>query len=274
MLTFLLGYSFSALFEESVYKLFKNECSYRSLTTSARYLTYPEASVGWLYQEYIKLKYDLTGAKKFTLEHEFRYIILTQIILIWKYFCTYMHILSILEFGTFLVLFGVYFSIIIKLYSPKLKVIERITADNYLKWFSLGLRWIKVKLVKIRYLPLNEKIFRSVLLFLFKYLFLKTYFWLDFFVFFRFFFIITFFFIIMLSIFLLYYLIYIYLLYNFSKNLALIIKLVSKKLLICFLLALAIIGLIVVDFDVPIIDNENFFKEVFFKVIFFLVQVS
>lgn len=274
MWTLLLGYLFSVNFEESFYKLFKNECYYRNITTSARYLTYPEAIAGWLYQEYVKPKYNLTGAKKFISEHDFRYNILTQIIFILKYFFTNIHILSILEFGTFLILFCVYLLIFIKHYSLKFKVVKRISSNNYLKWIHIGIRWAKVKLVQIIYLPLNDKIVFSVLFFLFKYVFFKTYLWLDFFVFFRLFFTITILFIIVFSIFLPNYLIYNYLLYNFSKNLALIIKLVVKKLFICFLLALAIIGLIVIDIDISIIDNENFFKEAFFKTLFFLVYIS
>lgn len=274
MWTLLLGYLFSVSFEESYYKLFKNECSYRSLVTSARYLTYLEAIAGWFYQEHVKPKYNLTGAKKFILEHEFRYNILTQIVFILKYFFTYMHVLSILEFGTFLILFGVYFSIFIKHYSPKFKVIERVSTNNFLKWIYIGIRWTKVELVRIRYLSLNEKIFLSVLFFSFKYILFNTYFWLDFFVFFRLFFIITFLYISLFFIFLPNYLIYNYLIYNFSKNLAFIIKLFVKKLLIYFLLALVIIGLIVVDINVPIIENENFFKEAFLKILFFLVHIS
>lgn len=274
MWTLLLGYSFSVIFEESFYQLFKNDCSYRNIITGDRYLTYPEASVGWFYQEHVKPKYDLTGAKKFILEHEFRYIILTQVLFVFKYFCTYMHILSILEFGTFLLLFGVYFSILIKHYSPKFKVVERISSTNYLKWIFRGVRWTRAKLVKMIYLPLNEKIFFSVSFFLFKYVLLKTYLWLDFFVFFRLFFIIIVLYITVFSIFLPNYLIYSYLLYNFSKNLALIIKLVTKKLLTCSLLALVILVLIVVDIEVPIIENANFFKEAFFKILFFLVYIS
>ena len=274
MWTLILGYSFSVIFEESFYKLFKNECSYRSIITGTRYLTYPEAVVGWFYQEHIKPKYDLTGAKKFSLEHEFRYEILTQILFVWKYFCTYIQVLSILEFGTFLLLFSLYFSIMIKNYSPKFKVFEQISSNNYLKWILLGIRWVKFELVKTRYLSLNEKIFLSVLFFLFKSVFFKTYFWLDFFIFFRFFFIITFLFVAVFSIFLPNYLIYHYLIYNFSKNLALIIKLVAKKLFVCFLLALVIIGLVVVDIDVPVVENDNFFKEAFFKILFFFVHIS
>ena len=98
MWTLLLGYSFSVIFEESFYKLFKNDFSYRNVISCDRYLTYLEAGVGWLYLEHVKLKYDLTGAKKFILEYEFRCEILTQILFVLKYFCTYMHILSILEF--------------------------------------------------------------------------------------------------------------------------------------------------------------------------------
>lgn len=274
MWTLLLGYLFSVIFEESFYQLFKNDCSYRDLITCDRYLTYLEAGVGWLYQEHVKPKYDLTGAKKFILEYEFRCDILTQILFVFKYFCIYMHILSILEFGTFLLLWGVYFSILSKHYSSKFKVVERISSTNYLKWVFLGVRWVKAKLIKLRYLPLNEKIFLSVLFFLFQYVFLKTYLWLDFFVFFRFFFIGTLLFVILFSIFLPNYLIYNYLLYNFSKNLALIIKLVTKKLLICYLLVLVILRLIMVDFEVPALENANFFKEAFFKILFFLVYIS
>jgi hypothetical protein len=274
MLTLLLGYSFSVIFEESCYQLFKNNCSYRNLITSDRYLTYLEASVGWFYQEHVKPKYDLTGAKKFILEYGFRCNILTHALFVFKYFCTYMHILSILEFGTFLVLWSVYFSILIKHYSSKFKVIGRISSTNYLKWIFLGVRWTRVKLIKIRYLPLNEKIFFIVLFFLFKYVFLKTYLWLDFFVFFRLFFIGTLLFVILFSIFLPNYIIYNYLLYNFSKNLALIIKLVTKKLLICYLLMLVILGLIMIDFSILALENANFFKESFFKILFFLVYIS
>ena len=274
MWTLLFGYFFSVNFEESFYKLFKNECFYRSLTTNARYLSYPEAIAGWLCQEHVKSKYNLTGAKKFILEHEFRYNILTQIVFILKYFFTYVHVLSILEFGTFLILFGVYFSIFIKHYSPKFKVIERISTNNCLKWIHIVIRWTKVELIKIRHLSLNEKTIFSVLFFSFKYIFFKTYLWLDFFIFFRLFFIITFIYISLFSIFLPNYLIYNYLLYHFSKNLALIIKLFAKKLLICFLLLLVVIKLIMVDIDVTIIENENFFKEAFFKTILFLVHIS
>ena len=267
MLALLLGYTFSVIFEDSVIKLFKNNFYFRVLT-------FPGACVGWLYQEHVRRDYNMTGAKKFTLEHAFRYRVFTQILLVCKYFCTYTHLVSILEFGTFFLLFGLYSVILINHYLPQFKKAERISANNYLKFFLQGIRRIKSEFIKIRYLPSNEKIFYSILFLLIKCGFLRTYFWLDFFVFFRLFFLIISLFILAFSIFLSSYLIYNLLIPNYPKNIALLIKVLTKKLIFYLMFLLVSVMLIVSDIDIQNIFNENFFKEIFFKTLFFLVRIS
>ena len=267
MWTLLLGYTFSVIFEDSAIKLFENNFYFRVLT-------FPGACIGWLYQEHVRRDYDMTGAKKFTLEHAFRFRVFTQILFVCKYYCAYTHLISILEFGTFLLLFGLYSAILINHYLPQLKIVERISTNNYLKFFSFGVRRMKSVFIKMRYSTLNEKLFFSTLFLLFRCGFLKTYFWLDFFVFFRLFFIVTSLFTITFSIFLPNYLIYNILIPKYPKNVALLIKVLIKKLIFYLLLLLVSIILIVSDIDIHNILNENFFKEIFFKTLFFLVQVS
>jgi hypothetical protein len=267
MLALLLGYTFSVIFEDSVIKLFKNNFYFRVVT-------FPGACIGWLYQEHVRRDYDMTGAKKFTLEHTFRYRVFTQILLVCKYFCAHTHLTSILEFGTFLLLFGLYSAILISYYLPQFKIAERISTNNYLKFFLLGIRKIKSEFIKIRYYTLNEKLFFSTLFLLLRHGFLKTYFWLDFFVFFRLLFLIVSLFIMILFIFLSNYLIYNFLIPHYPKNIALLLKVLIKKLIFYLFLLFVSIMLIVSDIDIQSVCNENFFKEIFFKVLFFLVQIS
>lgn len=266
MWTLLLGYTFSVIFEDSVIQLFQNNFYFRVLT-------FPGACVGWFYQEHVRRDYEITGAKKFLLEHTFRYRVFIQTLLVCKYFCGYTHVTSILEFGTFLLLFGLYSTIFINHYSPQLKIVERITVNNYLKFYLLGTRWLKTKFIKMRYLTLNEKLFFSISFLLFR-CFSKTYFWLDFFVFFRLFFLIVSPCILIFSCFLLNYLIYNFLIPNYPKNAALLIKLLIKKFIFYLLLTVVFIMLIVSDIDIQNIFNENFFKETFFKILLFFVQIS
>lgn len=266
MLTLLLGYIFSVIFEDSVIQLFQYDFYFRILTFSG-------ACVGWFYQEHVRRDYEITGAKKFILEHTFRYKVFTQILLVCKYFCGYTHVTSILEFGTFLALFGLYCVIFINHNSPQLKRVERITVNNYLRFYLRGVYQAKNMLIKIRHLTLNEKLFFSVSFLLIRYL-LKTYFWLDFFVFFRLFFLIASPCILIFSCFLLNYLIYNYSIPNYPKNVALLIKLLAKKIIFYSLLVLVSITLILSDIVIQHILNENFFKEIFFKILFFLVQIS
>lgn len=267
MLTLLLGYSFSVIFDDSIIKLFKNSCSFRILT-------YTGAGVGWLYQEHIRTKYDMSGAKKFTLEHEFRYRVLTQILLICKYFCVYTHLVSTLELGTLLLLLGFYSTIIVRSHILQFKIVERVFFSNYLKLIFLEICCIKAYFIKILDLPLNDKIFFISLFFLFRYGFLKIYFWLDFFIVIRPFIFLSFMFIVVFSIFLPNYIIYNFLVYNSPKNIALLIKVITKKFIFYFLLFFVFIKLIVSDIDVQNTLNENFFKEIFFKSILFFVEIS
>lgn len=267
MLTLLLGYTFSVIFEDSVIKLLKNNFYFRALTFSG-------ASVCWFYQEHVRRDYDMTGAKKLTSEHTFRYKVFIQVLLVCRYFCSYTHIVSVLEFGTLSLLFSFYSVVLINHYLPQFKIVERITTNNYSKFFVLGLRSIKREFIKMRRLTLNEKFLLSLLLLVFRCGVLKTYFWLDFLIFFRPFFLLVSLFTIVFSIFLPYYLIYSFLIPNYPKNIALLIKVLTKKSIFYLLLSLVSIILMVFDIDIQSILNENFFKETFFKILFFLVQIS
>jgi hypothetical protein len=174
----LLGYLFSVLFEDSVVRFFLYDFYYRIIT-------YSGGGVGWLYHEYLRPQHEISGAKKFTLDHDLRYRVYTQIILISKHFCFYTHLISILELGTLSLLWGLYGFILVEYFSQQFKAVERISTNNYFKLILRKIRWIKSEFTKLRHLTLNDKIFFSALFFLFRYGFSKTYFWLDFFVLFR-----------------------------------------------------------------------------------------
>ena len=263
----LLGYLFSVLFEDSVVRFFLYDFYYRIIT-------YSGGGVGWLYHEYLRPQHGMGGAKKFTLDHDLRHRVYTQIILIGKHFCVYTHLISILELGTLSLLWGLYGSILIEHFSQQFKAVERISTNNYYILIRRKIRWIKSEFTKMRHLTLNDKIFFSALFFLFRYGFLKTYFWVDFFVLLRPLFIIFIVITILFSVFLPNYLIYNCLISNFPKNAALLIKMFTKKLILCFLFLLVFIALIVSDLDEYSVVNENFFKEFFFKITLFVVYIS
>ena len=275
MWTILTGYLLSNVFENQTVKLFKNQFSNKTLSLSG-------IVIGWLFQEHTKEELDMTGGKRFILERDFRNRFLAQSFKIFRNLLLYPHLITVLELGTFLLLFGLFFIVVTKLYLPKFKVAKQKFINDFLKPTLQRIHFSNYQSSKnydifinnfLIYVYLNWSLsFNCATLFscffiLFKYGFLKIYFWFDLFFIFRPVILIIFLLYTIFSIFWLNYLIYTYFIYCFPKNIALLIKILTKKFIFYFSCLWVFIELLIYDINTQNLVTDNFFKEIFFKII-------
>jgi hypothetical protein len=116
-----------------------------------------------------------------------------------------------------------------------------------------------------------ETVLYSFIFFLIRYGFFKVYSWKDLLFIIRPIFYLIFILFILYSLFMFCYLFYLTIMNKIHKNIALILKVISKKITVYFLYLFIILKLIVFDIEIQNLTNENFFKEIFFKVLLFLI---
>lgn len=264
MWTLLTGYLLGNFFESQTIELFKNKFSNKTLSFWGILL-------GWLFQEYIREEFELTGSKKFMLESDFRNRLFTQSFKILKNLIMYPYLITMLELGTFLILFGFFFTIIIKIYWAKLKkvFIKPLNKNNFENFVNKNIIFIYNDW-KVRFS--NILLFFS-LSFIFKHGFFKIYFWYDTFLIFIPMYFILFIIFQLFNFFFVNYLIYIYIIYNLIKNLALTLKIFMIKLTFYFLNIGFGLLLFLHDLNLQNITTENFSKEIFFKSFFVISQI-
>jgi len=269
MWTLLVGYVLSSIFENQTVKLFENLFSNKNLMLIG-------IIVGWFFQEFTPEEYGIPGGKKFIIDYDYRYRTITQMLLITKRFLFYIHLVSILELGTLLVLIGLYCfilkniqffktdSLIIKI-KRVIIFIKNIIKDIDLPEFKISRFW------SFWTWTFYETVLYSFIFFLIRYGFFKVYSWKDLLFIIRPIFYLIFILFILYSLFMFCYLFYLAIMNKIHKNIALILKVISKKITVYFLYLFIILKLIVFDIEIQNLTNENFFKEIFFKVLLFLI---
>ena len=243
----LTGYFLSVLFENKIIELYKNKIPN----------TIFSIFIKWLFQEYIEDEFYLNSGKYFMIDQEFRNKFIIQSLKILINIIIYSHIITLLEFGTFLIFFCLWFTILFKTFLPKFQLNK------------------KNMFIKLKILDFNIK-FNEIFLFISFYIFfnqgfLKIYYWFDLFFIFRPLIIIL---LLISNVFFIYwlvYVIYLSLLYDISKNLSLIIKVFITKLHIYILYLIVFIKLIIYEINIQNLVTMNFFKEIFFKIILIFV---
>jgi hypothetical protein len=269
MWTLITGNLLSSIFENQTVKLFEDSFSNKELTLTG-------IIVGWFFQEFTTEKYGIPGGKNFMIDYDYRYRTIIQMVLITKKFLFFIHLVFFLEFGTFLIIIGLYFVISKKFASFSVKTIK-IKIKQAIFFMTNILRDIDLPGFKISRVwsfwtwSFNDTVLFCCMFFLFKYGFFKVYSWKDFLFITRPVLYLIFFSFVFYSMFLLCYLAYLCFIHILIINIALILKAITKKSLVYFFYLSVLIGLVVSDIEVENLTNENFFKEIFFKVLLFLI---
>jgi hypothetical protein len=97
MWTLISGQLISYIFKYLIFKLFKDELSNKNMSLTQ--ITY-----GWLFQEHVREDFNTTGGKRFMLKRDFRNRFITQSIKIIRNVIFWVHTITTLELGTWLVL--------------------------------------------------------------------------------------------------------------------------------------------------------------------------
>jgi hypothetical protein len=269
MWTLLTGSILSSIFENQTVKLFEDLFSNEKLILIG-------IIVGWFFQEFTTEEYGIPGGKKFMIDYDYRYRTITQMVLITKKFLFYIHLVSFLEFGTFLILIGLYFVILRRFALFNVKIIK-IKIKKAISFMTNILKDIDLPGFKISRLwsfwtwSFNDTVLFYFMFFLIRHGFFKVYSWKDFLFILRPVLYLIFFLFVFYSVFLLCYLVYLCFMNRLIINIALILKVITKKILAYFCYLYVLIDLAVSDIEIENLSNENFFKESFFKVLLFLI---
>lgn len=273
MWTLLTGYLLSIFFKFQIIELFKNQFSNETLSFGGILL-------GWFFQEYTREEFEFTSGKRFMLERDFRNRLFTQSFKIFRNLIIYPHLITTLELGTFLLLFGGGAIVLIKIHWPKFikyknKITELVNNVGFrnTKNYENFLNKTFIFLYTHWGLKFNDIILFFSLGFIFKYGFLKTYFWYDTMFIFRPIFFLIFITFGLFSFVYINFIVYLYVLHNFSKNLALLLKLLTTKLIFSTITVGFYLVLFFNDLNVQNLTTENFFKEVFFKNFIIFYQI-
>jgi hypothetical protein len=268
MWTLLTGYILSNIFELGTVELFKEKFSNKTLSMI-------EIIIGWLFQEYIKEEFDMTGGKKFILESDYRNRFLTQIFKIVRDFFIYSHLITFLELGTFLFFIFYFFFIIIKIRLPKIIAQFFSKPDLRKRYFFKNHEFTLNRVFREIYTNWNlnsgEVFLFSTLFFTFRYGFLKIFSWFDIYFIFRP--VLLLFFIIFswASFFIFNYLFYITVLKKISKNISFVLKLFTKNFFFCLICSTVFFKIAIYTLNTQNLTTENFFKEIFFTVLLFFI---
>ena len=266
MWTFITGYILSNIFENQTILLFKNKFS-------TNHLSLIGMIVGWLFQEHQREeKSNLTAGKRFMIEREYRNRFLTQIFKIIKNIIFYPYLVTSLELGTFLWVFGLLFLSLIKRYLPDFQTYcnEILTEINNKNNYNIDKLIPKIYLYIYNSWDISKIVLFITFIILFKTGFLKIYFWFDIIYILKPIFLFILIVFILFCVFWINYLIYIKIINSYSKNIALVLNILYKKCLISFSSLWLIMELIIFDINLQNQNTENFFKEILFKLLFFI----
>lgn len=109
MWTLIAGQLISYVFKYLIFKLFKDEFSNKNLSLA-------QITFGWLFQEHVREDFNTTGGKRFMLKRDFRNRFITQSIKIIRNVIFWVHTITTLELGTWLIfLLALFYLIYIEL---------------------------------------------------------------------------------------------------------------------------------------------------------------
>ena len=109
MWTLISGQLVSYIFKYLIFKLFKDEFSNKNMSLA-------QITFGWLFQEHVREDFNMTGGKRFMLKRDFRNRFITQTIKIIRNVIFWVHTVTTLELGTWLLfLFSLFYLIYIEL---------------------------------------------------------------------------------------------------------------------------------------------------------------
>lgn len=95
MWTLISGQLVSYIFKYLIFKLFKDKLSNKDMSLI-------QITFGWLFQEHIREDFNMTGGKRFMLKRDFRNRFITQSVQIVKNIIFWVHTITTLELGTWL----------------------------------------------------------------------------------------------------------------------------------------------------------------------------
>ena len=95
MWTLISGQLISYIFKYLIFKLFKDEFSNKNMSLA-------QITFGWLFQEHVREDFNMTGGKRFMLKRDFRNRFITQTIKIIRNVIFWIHTITTLELGTWL----------------------------------------------------------------------------------------------------------------------------------------------------------------------------
>jgi hypothetical protein len=224
MWTLISGQLISYIFKYLIFKLFKDEFSNKNMSLA-------QITFGWLFQEHVREDFNMTGGKRFMLKRDFRNRFITQTIKIIRNVIFWIHTITTLELGTWLLFLLTLFYLMYVELLTKQKT-EYVFTENFI---FIMLLFLITQGCKIYGLFDVFFITRPFIIFILK---LYT----------------------VLTILIFSYLFY-FIIVNASKTLSLIIRLCINKIsFILFFLFLTIIFFITTISQENII-NENFFHE-------------
>jgi hypothetical protein len=105
MLTLISGQLISYIFEYLIFKLFKNKFSNKNMSLA-------QITFGWLFQEHVREDLNMTGGKRFMLKKDFRNRFITQSVKIIRNIIFWVHAVTTIELGTWLIILAILFYLI------------------------------------------------------------------------------------------------------------------------------------------------------------------
>lgn len=105
MWTLISGQLISYIFKYLIFKLFKDEFSNKNMSLT-------QITFGWLFQEHVREDFNMTGGKRFMLKRDFRNRFITQTIKVIRNVIFWVHTITTLELGTWLLFLSVLFYLI------------------------------------------------------------------------------------------------------------------------------------------------------------------
>jgi hypothetical protein len=105
MWTLISGQLISYIFEYLILKLFKDKFSNKNMTLA-------QITFGWLFQEHVREDFNMTGGKRFMLKRDFRNRFITQSIKVIRNVIFWVHTITTIELGTWLIILAALFYLI------------------------------------------------------------------------------------------------------------------------------------------------------------------
>lgn len=224
-------------------------------------MSFFEIVLGWLFQEHVRQDFNMTGGKRFMLKIDFRNRFITQSVKIIRNIIFWIHVLNILELGTFIILFCFFIFIFIK------KFYHSINKTKTLKF--------NITFLFLRLFVINKKeilLFISFLMSLY-FIFFKTYGLFDFFFVLRPFLLLFYLFFNIIYIFLLLYLLYNYILIPYLVKFGELVNVLVYKIHFYIMAIYFIFNLLINEINFENITVQNFLKELLFKLLCFALTI-